>query len=233
MILIGGALVVAGSFLPWITIRAPFVGTLTRSGTEGGDGIGTLIVGIVIGLAGLAKMGGFNLPSFFNRSPIILGAIAALIVGIDLPDILNRIHTAEEASPVVTASVGSGVWTVFVGAALTLVGGLQARSIASKPQPEAAPSAVAEPSAGGDRPSVPVVPGVTVTHYGERYYLGVYRTGFIKTTYKYAIWPIRRPTGVPLREYSFTDEGRRLALAAISELEPDYVTNPSAVIPKT
>ena len=43
MIGLGGLLIVLGSFLPWLTATAPFVGTISRNGMEGGDGIITLI----------------------------------------------------------------------------------------------------------------------------------------------------------------------------------------------
>jgi integrase len=45
---VGGALAVVGSFLPWITATAAFLGTITRSGLDGrGDGMVTLVGGLV------------------------------------------------------------------------------------------------------------------------------------------------------------------------------------------
>jgi hypothetical protein len=40
----GGALVAIGSLMPWLSITAPFVGTISKNGTDG-DGKITLVVG--------------------------------------------------------------------------------------------------------------------------------------------------------------------------------------------
>jgi hypothetical protein len=50
---VGGALIAIGAFLPWVKAIAAFVGTITRSGMEGGDGPIFLIVGIIIAAVGL------------------------------------------------------------------------------------------------------------------------------------------------------------------------------------
>src|SRR5205823_1570587 len=53
VVLLGALGLAVGSFLPWLTATAPFVGTISRSGLDGGgDGILTLIAGIVVGLLG-------------------------------------------------------------------------------------------------------------------------------------------------------------------------------------
>jgi hypothetical protein len=55
MALLGGVLIVLGSFLPWLTATAPLVGTISRNGMEGGDGIITLILGVVTILIGVTQ----------------------------------------------------------------------------------------------------------------------------------------------------------------------------------
>lgn len=55
--LVAGGLAIVGSFLPWITATAAFVGTISRSGIDGGgDGLLTIVLGIVVGLFGIARL---------------------------------------------------------------------------------------------------------------------------------------------------------------------------------
>ena len=62
----GAALVVVGSFLPWITATAPFVGTVSRSLMDGGsDGVildtlagVVLFMGLAMTLRGPTRLGG-------------------------------------------------------------------------------------------------------------------------------------------------------------------------------
>jgi hypothetical protein len=51
--IVGGGLIVLGAFLPWVKATAAFVGTITRSGMEGGDGPIFLAAGFVIAGIGL------------------------------------------------------------------------------------------------------------------------------------------------------------------------------------
>jgi hypothetical protein len=69
MTLLGGVLIVLGSFLPWLTATAPLVGTMSRNGMEGGDGIITLILGVVTILIGVTQLTATNLPTLLQRSP--------------------------------------------------------------------------------------------------------------------------------------------------------------------
>ncbi len=123
LVILGGALIAIGSFLPWIVLSAPLVGTLTKSGMEGGDGIWTLILGTVTVVIGVVKLTASRMPSLLQSSPIVTGAISAVIAGVNLADISNRVDAARAASPLVAGSIGAGIWSILVGAALAIVGG--------------------------------------------------------------------------------------------------------------
>jgi hypothetical protein len=68
MTVLGGLLIVLGSFPPWLSFTAPFGGTVTRNGMEGGDGIITLILGVVTILIGVTQVTATRLPAFLRRS---------------------------------------------------------------------------------------------------------------------------------------------------------------------
>lgn len=50
----GGAFLVIGEFLPWLTATAAFVGSVPRSGLDYGDSVGTLALGRITVLIGVA-----------------------------------------------------------------------------------------------------------------------------------------------------------------------------------
>lgn len=119
---LGGAIMAIGSFLPWISVAAPFYGSLSENGLQGGgDGIATLIAGIVV--LALAVV------TYWNPSPaagiaLVVAILAGFLMAVDIPSISTRIHHVEAVSSFVSASVGAGVFTVLVGAVAAIVGGL-------------------------------------------------------------------------------------------------------------
>jgi hypothetical protein len=69
-ILLGaGALLVVGALLPWATVIAPFVGTISAAGTDG-DGVITLVLGLLVGACGIV-----GLRSQRGKAAKIAGAI--------------------------------------------------------------------------------------------------------------------------------------------------------------
>jgi hypothetical protein len=129
MTLLGGVLIVLGSFLPWLTATAPFVGTISRNGMEGGDGVITLILGVVTILIGVTQLTGTNLPTLLQRSPIVTGAIAGIVAVTNYLNVQQRIEDVREESELIAASVGAGIWTLVVGAVLAIVGGVLVRKL--------------------------------------------------------------------------------------------------------
>lgn len=121
-VLLGGILYAAGSALPWISITAAFVGTVTRSGLEGGDGIITIGLGIVLALVGLAHVIGSKAAG--SKVALILVAVIAVGFAIfEISTINNRIAgLGADIRPL--ASVGIGLWMMVVGSVVALVASL-------------------------------------------------------------------------------------------------------------
>jgi hypothetical protein len=129
MIGLGGLLIVLGSFLPWLTATAPFVGTITRNGMEGGDGIITLILGVLTILIGVSQLTATRMPALLQRSSIVTGAITGAVAIYDYVEVQRRIEDVKEQSELISASVGAGIWTLIVGAILAIVGGVVVRNV--------------------------------------------------------------------------------------------------------
>jgi hypothetical protein len=129
MTVLGGLLIVLGSFLPWLSFTAPFVGTVTRNGMEGGDGIITLILEVVTILIGVTQFTATRLPAFLHRSSIVTGAITGVVAVFDYLEVQRRIEDAKEQSELIAASIGAGIWTLIVGAILAVVGGVLIRKL--------------------------------------------------------------------------------------------------------
>lgn len=126
---LGGLLIILGSFLPWLTATAPFVGTITRNGMEGGDGIITLILGVITILIGVSQLTATRLPTLLQRSSIATGVITGIVAAFNYLEVQRRIEDANEQTELVAASVGSGIWTLVVGAVLAIVGGVLLRNV--------------------------------------------------------------------------------------------------------
>jgi hypothetical protein len=124
---LGGLLIVLGSFLPWLTATAPFVGTINVNGMQGGDGVITLILGVVTILIGVTQLTATNMPAFLQRSSIVTGIITVIVAVADYFNVQQRIQDAQDQSELIAASIGTGIWTLFVGAALAIAGGVLIR----------------------------------------------------------------------------------------------------------
>lgn len=115
--LIGGALIIVGSFLPWATADTIF-GSFSIKGIEtdpniDGDGIISLILGISIIVSCLIR---FNKAGTRAIATGIL-ALLALALGIfEFTDIKNGIESISGLS--VTYSVSTGVYLVIAGGML-------------------------------------------------------------------------------------------------------------------
>ena len=120
--ILAGVGVVVGSFLPWITVSAPLVGTLSRSGMDGGDGQITLALGVVIGILSLVALSSGKASSVI-RVLVMLGGIAAGAVAlIDYQDLQKRIGSVD--TTYVSATIGVGIWVIGIGAILAILAAL-------------------------------------------------------------------------------------------------------------
>jgi hypothetical protein len=142
LLVLGGALMVLGSFLPWDQASA-FLIQISRNGMQLGanrgfsvDGLATLLFGIGAVGAGWARLSAGATPRIARWSPPWLGLAGIVISGWDLHEISNFNNTIK--STIVTASIGYGLWLVLVGSVAVLLGGLRgpkSRSAEAVPEP--------------------------------------------------------------------------------------------------
>lgn len=132
MILIGAGLTALGSFLPWLTATAPFVGTISTSGLDqGGDGVITLVLGIVLALTGFALLQRREPTRRLAWLTVAAGLGAAGVAAIDLLNVQVRaamLKTDLELSQnmfadSVTISAGMGLYAIMLGGFLALAAG--------------------------------------------------------------------------------------------------------------
>jgi hypothetical protein len=125
VLVIAGALAALGSFLPWITATAAFVGTISRNGIDGGgDGIFTIVLGIVIVLIGVARLAGSGRPRTM-RIGAGVGAVAlGVVTWLDVAAINERISSLDSTAAV--GSLGMGIIVIGIAAVLAFIGALVA-----------------------------------------------------------------------------------------------------------
>ena len=120
LVLVGGALVILGVFLPWLQASSTLTGVhVTQNGLSIGT-YGTLILG------GFAVMRGFAMiqPRQVRLgTPVIGGALILLLMALRWTTLQDAL-TAARAVPEIQASIGIGVWAVIAGACLVIAGGL-------------------------------------------------------------------------------------------------------------
>ena len=135
LVVIGGGLAVLGSFLPWISMTAPLVGSVTKSGIEGGgDGIVTLVVGLVVALLGVALVArsGSTPRAVLGTvlTSVVLGGLAFYdMADVNTPAVLAHTQLILEDNPftdAVNISTGMGLYVILVGAVLGFVGAIVA-----------------------------------------------------------------------------------------------------------
>ncbi|ODU24648.1 MAG: hypothetical protein ABT15_00035 [Pseudonocardia sp. SCN 73-27] len=143
---VGGLLAIVGSFLPWVTIRAGAFGSLSVAGIEG-DGIITLIVGVLILAVGILRLVKPSIPALVQRLPILFGLV---VVAIGVYVIINLNSTmaaaggagggiAADLAAALDISLGFGLIMTIVGGVVAIVGGV----IVSKQRGPAVPPGVA------------------------------------------------------------------------------------------
>jgi hypothetical protein len=96
---------------------------------EGGDGIITLILGVVTILIGVTQFTATQLPAVMHRSSIATGVITGVVATYDYLDVQQRIEAAKGESELIVASIAAGIWTLIIGAILAIVGGVLIRTL--------------------------------------------------------------------------------------------------------
>ncbi len=149
LLVVGGALMALGSFLPWDQASA-FLIQISRNGMQLGanrgfsvDGLATLLFGIGAAGAGWARLNAGVTPRIARWSPPWLGLAGIVISGWDLHEISNFDNTIKSAA--VSASIGYGLWLVLVGSVAVLLGGIRgpkSRGVEEAPEPSPIQQAV-------------------------------------------------------------------------------------------
>jgi hypothetical protein len=123
LVLVAGALAILGSFLPWLTATVALVGTVTRNGIDGGgDGLVTLILGLLVVLLGIALLAGSGSAKTARIGTILAAVVLAWIVYVDVGNVNERV--AEITGDYATASVGMGLYVIGLAAILAVAGAL-------------------------------------------------------------------------------------------------------------
>jgi hypothetical protein len=131
LILVAGVLAILGSFLPWITATAAFIGTITRNGIDGGgDGVFTIVLGIVIALMGIAILARSGSARTARVGTVICAVALGWVVSTDYGSVQGRVK--DITSDTAIASVGMGLIVIGLAAVLAVVGAVLAG--ARKPQ---------------------------------------------------------------------------------------------------
>jgi hypothetical protein len=128
---LGGLGLVLGALLPWISAGLPGAEGVSANGLRGGsDGIYTLVGGVYAIVTAIAiSIGRDRMPSLAGaprRTPVslvVVGVGAGVVMAFDLERLNDAVARAKALSPLVSASLGAGVFVTFVGAGLLLVAG--------------------------------------------------------------------------------------------------------------
>ena len=114
--LVGGGLLLLGSFMPWASIASGF-GSIGVAGTEG-DGKITLFLGLGIVVFGVVSLTSGRRLAVLQ---VLVSLAAGVVAGIDMGNMSSKIAAVNTGF--VHASVGTGLYLVLAGAIVAAVGG--------------------------------------------------------------------------------------------------------------
>ena len=113
------AVILIGSFLPWASVTAPFIGTINKNGVEG-DG---LIVAAISGLGLFQLLFGSKKKGQVPSTSVWLGLVVAAVCIYDIVDV----QSANEDLEIGVIQVGVGLWMSTAGALVVFALGLKNR----------------------------------------------------------------------------------------------------------
>lgn len=121
-------LILLGSFLPWATLTAPLVGSINKSGVQGGDGF--------ISIGGAVILGVFAVMLIVDRLvfPSWIIAVSVALTGClvyEVADLDRRFRDVHDVSRLVATQYGTGLYVMGLGILAGLVVGFYL--LASKP----------------------------------------------------------------------------------------------------
>lgn len=113
------SVVLVGSFLPWATITAPFIGQVNKNGVEG-DGV---ITAVVSGLALFQFLLSTKKTALVPSGTMWIGLVLSGICVYDLIDVYSR----KDEFEIGIVQVGVGLWMSTAGALVVLFVGIRNR----------------------------------------------------------------------------------------------------------
>lgn len=130
ILIIGGVLMMVGSFLPWTHASFDLV-RLTRDGLQLGanqgfsiDGLITLVTGVIATLTGLSRTKSTMLTHGIALLVCADGLIGTVVGLYDLVAAIDYTTSVKLGLPLVAAGVGYGIWIVIGGGVLITVSGI-------------------------------------------------------------------------------------------------------------
>jgi hypothetical protein len=138
---VAGVVAIVASYLPWVSVTVPFIGTFSSSGVDDWDGGITIGVGLLLAVFGavglhlrrlptalvvLSVLGGVSLVGLATwRISDIRAGQARLRADMNAtPD--DPFGIVEAFSPAVTVRVGPGLWLLLITGAVAVAGAILA-----------------------------------------------------------------------------------------------------------
>lgn len=124
MLVVGGAFLALGTFMPWITITAPLAGDVSRSGVDlvDIDAIIMVVAGVGAGLVGFANHRRLGARALV----VLLGLAGGGLAAFHINQMNQRVQLVNADTPGL-ASVGFGLYVCALGAGLVILGPFMAK----------------------------------------------------------------------------------------------------------
>jgi hypothetical protein len=118
MTLLGSIGLIGGALMPWVSANSIF-GSMSKSGIEG-DGMFTAGIGVILLLIALLAKG--KPGKIYSWAVSVFGLFAFFLLVYTYTNVSAAVSS--NASEMLIASVGTGLYVSFLGAVLAFIGGL-------------------------------------------------------------------------------------------------------------
>ncbi|MTV23864.1 DUF2510 domain-containing protein [Nitriliruptoraceae bacterium ZYF776] len=116
----GAAAVVVGAFLPWLTLNAPFVGSMSVAGIEG-DGVLTLLVALAAAGVAAPLFKDERLVRWRSLTTAVCGAVITVIAVVAAVGVRDATTVLEFGQ---IGRIGIGLWLTMLAGACASAGAL-------------------------------------------------------------------------------------------------------------
>ncbi len=115
--IVGGALLVLGSLMTWISVDVGFQ-KFSSTGLETTEGKLTVAAGVVVMAAGALLVSRISTHAVIGYVGAVAAVFGTVVLALEYIDVRSRIADADGTGA--TATVGAGVWVAAIGAVLAL-----------------------------------------------------------------------------------------------------------------